>query len=166
MVASGPILLFQASPPASAVMNLLLRSLLFSIGMIVSSRSWPRWWYCAFHFPLSYRYRISQLWTKFNIWWLRVTCGSIISLSGVEHIPDRPAIVMAKHQSTWETLFLHQYLPPLAWVVKRELLWLPLFRLGAGLAATDRDQPPDRRLGGQASHPARVWNIYAKVSGC
>jgi len=36
-------------------------------------------------------------------------------------------IVMAKHQSTWETLFFHQYLPPVAWVIKRELLWLPLF---------------------------------------
>jgi hypothetical protein len=48
-------------------------------------------------------------------------------VSGTEHIPDRPVIVMAKHQSTWETLFLQQYLPPMSWVVKRELFWLPFF---------------------------------------
>jgi 1-acyl-sn-glycerol-3-phosphate acyltransferase len=63
----------------------------------------------------------------FSIWWLRVTCRIDYQLSGTEHIPDRPVIVMAKHQSTWETLFLQQYLPPVAWVVKRELLWLPFF---------------------------------------
>lgn len=108
-------------------MNLFLRSLLFSTGMIVSVAIIGLAVVLCFPLPFIYRYRISQLWTKFNIWWLRVTCGIGYRLSGVEHIPERPAIVMAKHQSTWETLFLHQYLPPLAWVVKRELLWLPLF---------------------------------------
>ena len=42
-------------------------------------------------------------------------------------MPDHAVIVLAKHQSTWETIFFHWYLPPLAWVLKRELLWLPLF---------------------------------------
>jgi len=40
---------------------------------------------------------------------------------------------MAKHQSTWETLFLNQYLPPVAWVIKRELLWFPFFGWAMGL---------------------------------
>jgi 1-acyl-sn-glycerol-3-phosphate acyltransferase len=34
---------------------------------------------------------------------------------------------MAKHQSTWETIFFHQFLPPMAIVLKRELLWVPFF---------------------------------------
>lgn len=54
---------------------------------------------------------------------------------------------MAKHQSTWETIFLHQYLPPVAWVIKRELLWLPFF--GWGLALL-RPIAINRRAGASA----------------
>src|SRR5262249_2230209 len=40
--------------------------------------------------------------------------------------------ILAKHQSAWETLAFQLIFPPQVWVVKRELLWLPLF--GWGLA--------------------------------
>ena len=81
----------------------------------------------CFPLPLTQRYRVSQLWSRFNVWWLRITCRIDYQVSGAEHIPQHPVVVMAKHQSTWETMFLHQQLPPVAWVIKRELLWLPLF---------------------------------------
>ena len=110
-----------------SIPNRFVRSLLFSIGMLVSIGICAPLVVLGFFLPFVHRYRISQLWTRFNVWWLRITCGIDYRLSGVEHIPDRPVIVMAKHQSTWETLFLHQYLPPVAWVIKRELLWLPFF---------------------------------------
>lgn len=115
------------SPVPLSVPNRFVRSLLFSSGMLVSIGICAPLVVLGFFLPFVHRYRISQVWTGFNIWWLRVICGIDYRLSGVEHIPDRPVIVMAKHQSTWETLFLHQYLPPVAWVIKRELLWLPLF---------------------------------------
>lgn len=110
--------------------NLLLRSLLFSIGMIASTGMVALLVVFSFFLPFTERYRLSQLWSRFNIWWLRVTCRIDYQLSGIEHVPDQPGrsvIVMAKHQSTWETMFLQQYLPPMAWVIKRELLWLPFF---------------------------------------
>ena len=103
------------------------RSLLFSFGMIASIGICAPLVVVGFFLPFVQRYRISQLWTRFNVWWLRVTCRIDYRLSGVEHIPNQPVIVMAKHQSTWETMFLSQYLPPVAWVIKRELLWLPFF---------------------------------------
>ncbi len=106
---------------------LLLRSLLFGIGLVLSISVVASLVVLSFALPFTRRYRISQYWTRFTIWWLRITCGIQYQLSGVEHIPDQPVVVMAKHQSTWETLFLHQYLPPVAWVIKRELLWLPFF---------------------------------------
>ena len=84
----------------------------------------------CFFLPFVKRYRLSQLWSRFNLWWLRTTCQIDYQLSGIEHIPDyfnQAIIVMAKHQSTWETMFLQYYLPPVAWVIKRELLWLPFF---------------------------------------
>ncbi len=117
----------QANTPSLAILSRLPRSLLFSLGLLVSIGICAPLVVLSFFLPFVYRYRISQIWTGFNIWWLRVTCRIDYQLSGTEHIPDRPVIVMAKHQSTWETLFLQQYLPPMAWVVKRELLWLPFF---------------------------------------
>lgn len=106
---------------------LLSRSLLFGIGLVLSISVVASLVVLSFPLPFTRRYRISQYWTRFTIWWLRITCGIRYQLSGVEHIPDQPVVVMAKHQSTWETLFLHQFLPPVAWVIKRELLWLPFF---------------------------------------
>lgn len=117
----------QANKTPLAILGLLLRSLLFSLGLLVSIGICAPLVVLGFFLPFVQRYRISQIWTGFNIWWLRVTCRIDYRLSGTEHIPDRPVIVMAKHQSTWETLFLHYYLPPMAWVIKRELLWLPFF---------------------------------------
>lgn len=80
-------------------------------------------------FPLSFelRYRVAQQWSRFNIWWLERICGIDCQIRGREHIPSTPVVVIAKHQSAWETIFLQQFLPPLAWVVKRELLWVPFF---------------------------------------
>ncbi len=108
-------------------LTLLPRSLLFSIGLWLSVGVVGSMVILSFPLPFIRRYRISKYWTRFNIWWLRTTCRIDYRVSGAEHIPDYPLIVTAKHQSTWETLFLHQYLPPLAWVIKRELLWLPFF---------------------------------------
>ncbi len=77
--------------------------------------------------PFQQRYRVAQWWTRFNIAWLKLTCRIDYKIEGEENLPNHPVIVLAKHQSAWETLFLQQYLPPLAWVVKRELLWIPFF---------------------------------------
>lgn len=77
--------------------------------------------------PLSWRYRLVPLWARFNVWWLRITCGLRYEVAGREHLPDRPAVFLAKHQSAWETLAFPQVLPLFAFVLKRELLWIPLF---------------------------------------
>ena len=126
---------------------LLARSLLFSLGMLLSTGIWGPVMTLSAPLPFVWRYRLSQQWTRFNVWWLRVTCRIDYQCSGTEHLPDRPVVVMAKHQSTWETLFLHQFLPPVAWVVKRELLWFPFF--GWGLALL-RPIAIDRRSGAAA----------------
>lgn len=125
--------------------TLLPRSLLFSLGLWLSLGIVGSMVVLSFPLPFIRRYRISQYWTRFNIWWLRITCRIDYRVSGAEHIPDCPVVVMAKHQSTWETLFLHQYLPPLAWVIKRELLWLPFFGWALALLrpiAIDRQSGP------------------------
>ncbi len=124
----------------------LPRSLLFSAGFLLSGLL-ASLLILILPLPFHRRYRLSQSWTRFNIWWLRVTCRIDYRVSGAEHIPSHPVIVMAKHQSTWETLFLHQYLPPVAWVLKRELLWVPFF--GWALALL-RPIAIDRQAGASA----------------
>ncbi len=107
--------------------TLLPRSLLFSLGMLISTGMVASLVVLCGFLPFHRRYRLSQYWSRFNLWWLRVTCRIDYQVSGGEHVPNQPVIVMAKHQSTWETLFLNQHLPPVAWVIKRELLWFPFF---------------------------------------
>ena len=62
-----------------------------------------------------------------------MTCGIHYEVVGRENIPATNAIVLCKHQSAWETLVLPLCLPPLAFVIKRELLWIPFFGWGLAL---------------------------------
>lgn len=78
-----------------------------------------------------------------SMWWARVTCGIRYEVIGREHIPATPCVILAKHQSAWETLFLQTLFEPTASVVKRELLRIPLFGWGLALTqpiAIDRSQ--------------------------
>ncbi len=58
---------------------------------------------------------------------LRVTCGLKHRITGLENIPDTPVVILSNHQSTWETIAYQAILPPMVWVLKRELLWIPGF---------------------------------------
>ena len=70
--------------------------------------------------------------------------GLRYEVSGQENIPDRPCVILAKHQSTWETFFLSAYFEPLSQVLKRELLRVPFFGWAIMLLkpiAIDRENP-------------------------
>ena len=83
-----------------------------------------------FGFPVLYR--LVRLWTLISISSARVICGIEYRVIGREHIPSTPTLVLAKHQSSWETFFFLQLFPPQVWLLKRELLRIPFF--GWGLA--------------------------------
>ena len=70
-----------------------------------------------------------------NLWAARWICGIRSRVIGVENVPTTPHIVACKHSSTWETLFLSRYLPPLAYVATKELLSLPFFGWAFRLAS-------------------------------
>ncbi|MEJ1296707.1 MAG: lysophospholipid acyltransferase family protein [Candidatus Sedimenticola sp. (ex Thyasira tokunagai)] len=78
--------------------------------------------------PYRQRCRVANFWGGLNIKLLGAICGLDYEISGLERIPQGGAIILAKHQSAWETLALRYLLPPeQAWVAKRELLWVPIF---------------------------------------
>ena len=94
------------------------------------------------------RSAIANAWGNNNLWLLRVICGLRYRLTGWENLPPTPCIVMAKHQSAWETIALRGLLPcRQCWILKRELLRVPVF--GWALAAV-RPIAIDRSAGSKA----------------
>ncbi|MBE2259690.1 MAG: 1-acyl-sn-glycerol-3-phosphate acyltransferase [Rhodobacteraceae bacterium] len=83
--------------------------------------------------PIGARYRIIALWRAGFMALCRVLLGIRYRVIGRENIPSEPCVVLAKHQSAWETVGLQEVFPPLVFVLKKELLRLPFF--GWGLAA-------------------------------
>ncbi len=101
----------------------------------------------TFPFPYRIRYAVATRWGRFSILALRWVCRLDYRVEGREHIPTEPAIVFSKHQSAWETLALQEIFPPQVWVLKRELMWIPLF--GWGMALLE-PIPVDRGAGRRA----------------
>ncbi|MCK4744407.1 MAG: 1-acyl-sn-glycerol-3-phosphate acyltransferase [Sulfuriflexus sp.] len=108
---------------------LFLRSLIFSIGMILATIILATPCFLTILIPYRWRYRYLNLWHRFVIWWLEVTCNVHYEIEGMENIAElnTAAIVFCRHESTWETLALTKFFPPQTWLIKRELLWVPFF---------------------------------------
>lgn len=73
---------------------------------------------------------LAAVWARLIIEIAKVCCGIKWEVRGWENVPRRPAILMAKHQSAWETLFMECTFPPQCWIIKKELLWLPFVGWG------------------------------------
>ena len=79
--------------------------------------------------------------SRTSLWLLRVVCGTKVEWRGTEKIPKGACIVACKHQSAWETFALYAVLNDPVYVLKRELMWIPLFgwfMWKAGLIPIDR----------------------------
>lgn len=113
---------------------LALRSFIFLLLQLVLTPIFSTMAILTYPFPPLMRYRLISSYARTMIWLLKVVCGIRHQVIGIENIPEEPCVVLCKHQSAWETLALQVIFPPQAWVLKRELLWLPFF--GWGLAMT------------------------------
>ena len=112
---------------------LLIRSLLFYAGQIISTILFAPLGLLVFPLSFKTRYYIITRWTAFNLWWLKICCNVDYEIEGLENIPDQACIVMCKHQSAFETLALQLIFIPQVWVLKHELLRIPVY--GWGLAS-------------------------------
>jgi 1-acyl-sn-glycerol-3-phosphate acyltransferase len=90
---------------------------------------------------------VVRFWARSNNWLLRIFCGITVELRGLERIPPGPLLVAAKHQSLWETFALVPLFADPAFILKRELMWVPLF---GWLARKAQMIPVDRGAGSQA----------------
>lgn len=92
------------------------------------------------------RFYYLRTWNRVILWWLKISCGIKTQVEGLENIPPGPFVVLSKHQSPWDTIYLQLPFGPLATVVKRELLSVPFFGWTLRLIKPipiDREQPRD-----------------------
>ncbi len=90
---------------------------------------------------------VAKAWGRINLFMLRWVAGIDIEVRGAEKIPKGGLIVAAKHQSAWETFALLPLFDIPLFIVKRELMWIPIF---GWLMAKGRMVPVDRSAGSQA----------------
>ena len=99
----------------------------------------------AWALPLERRYEfVVGHWTRAVLWWLGATCRIRVAVRGREQLPEGPCILLVKHQSTWETLWVQTLGRPQATLIKRELLRIPLWGWAFALTrpiAIDRRRP-------------------------
>jgi 1-acyl-sn-glycerol-3-phosphate acyltransferase len=120
---------------------LLVRSLLFNVLFYVNIIVRMTVALPTILLPRRFLLGVLRRYSRSSLWLLRVTCGVTVEWRGREKIPEGACIVACKHQSFWETFALFEVLRDPTYVLKRELMWLPLF---GWLARKARMIPIDR----------------------
>ena len=98
----------------------LLFTFLYAIFFVVA---------CLF-LPLPARFALARFWSKVLLASLKGICGLGYVVEGSENLPQGTHVALVKHSSAWETFAQAVLLPPQAWVLKRELTWIPFVGWG------------------------------------
>jgi 1-acyl-sn-glycerol-3-phosphate acyltransferase len=125
----------------------ILRSILFNtafylnmiIRMIVLSPIY-------FVMPRKKAYIIPKNWARSSVWLMEKIVGTTFEIEGMENIPEGSFIFAPKHQSFWDTFALLPYLDDPVYILKQELLWIPIF---GWYAKKQRMIPVDRGARGK-----------------
>ena len=72
------------------------------------------------------RYVIPRNWGLFLTWLAKVICGLEYVVEGQQNLPAVPFVSLWKHSSTWDTLAQMFVVPTAAWLLKREVTWIPV----------------------------------------
>jgi len=110
----------------------IVRSTLFATLVVAITPPYALLSWLVAPLPARARYRIVTSWSHIVIALARSICRIHYRVEGHPAPASGPYIVLAKHQSAWETLAFQVLFPPQVLVLKRGLLWVPFF--GWGLA--------------------------------
>jgi 1-acyl-sn-glycerol-3-phosphate acyltransferase len=111
----------------------LIKSLIFTGYMMLSALVFGGFMTLCFWAPYRTQFAIARAWARMVFWLLDKLCGLKFTVEGRERIPAGNHIVMSNHTSAWETIAQFLIFPPQVWVLKRELLWIPLIGWGLKL---------------------------------
>ncbi|MDP3087703.1 MAG: lysophospholipid acyltransferase family protein [Methylotenera sp.] len=114
---------------------LFFRSSLFFVGQLITAPIFTL--IALLSLPLNpiTRNNLISGWARSMLWWLKVTCNISHEITGIENMPHTPSIILGKHQSTWETFAFQAIFPTQVYVLKRELLWIPIFGWGLAMSS-------------------------------
>jgi 1-acyl-sn-glycerol-3-phosphate acyltransferase len=110
-----------------------VRSALFALGLMLLTPPYAIVALLTFPLPRMTRYRIISGWSRLVIFLAKLVLGIEWRVEGRENLPARPSVILAKHQSAWETMAFQLIVPPQVHVLKRSLLWIPFFGWGLAL---------------------------------
>lgn len=104
-----------------------LRSLLFYMGFVFLITIASIITCALFFLPFASLQRIATTGNYAVMLWLRLTCNVKIKVSGKENLPPGACVILSNHQSSWEAFYMQWCFQPANFILKRELLWIPLF---------------------------------------
>lgn len=104
-----------------------IRSYLFAVWLIVASTILCLLYIPAFILPRAVLRPLLRLWGATMMFGARWICGIKVEVRGREHVPTGPALIAAKHQSMLDICAQFVVLPDACFVMKKELLIIPLF---------------------------------------
>src|SRR5690242_4670321 len=84
---------------------------------------------CCF-LPFRRRFVLARVWAIVLLSVLKWTCRLDYRIEGAENLPEGNHIALWKHSSSWETIAMAMVFPRQVWVLKRELLWIPVVGWG------------------------------------
>jgi len=114
---------------------LFLRSSLFFLGQVITAPIFTLIAFLALPLNPVTRNILISGWARSMIWWLRITCNIRHEVTGLDNLPNSPSIILSKHQSAWETLAFQAIFPTQVYLLKRELLWIPIFGWGLAMSS-------------------------------
>ncbi|MDO9500087.1 1-acyl-sn-glycerol-3-phosphate acyltransferase [Falsiroseomonas sp.] len=86
--------------------------------------------------------RVTRLWAQLVILALRISVGVRVEVRGWENLPPGGVVIAAKHQSAFDTIIWLSLLEKPAYVMKKELLAIPVYgwhARNAGMIPVDRE---------------------------
>jgi 1-acyl-sn-glycerol-3-phosphate acyltransferase len=81
---------------------------------------------------------LASTYTRWMLRWVEWSCGISYEVHGWENVPSYPVVLMSKHQSAWETLFIETHFPPQCWVVSASCCGCPSSAGGSWRCAASR----------------------------
>ena len=125
----------------------VLRALLFYLVFFGSGALFLTLALPALVLPRRVTITVGEIWCSLILAALRIFCGISHEVRGRANIPDSPCIIAAKHQSTWDTFAFPTFIDDGAYVIKKELIRIPVY---GWLMAKSAMVPVDRAAGARA----------------
>ncbi len=96
----------------------------FYLSLIIQMIFWTPYYFIA---PRDKAWFVPKFWARTNHWLMEKLVGTKYEIDGLEAYPPRSLHIAPKHQSFWDTYAFVPFVPDPIYILKRELMWIPLF---------------------------------------